>query len=96
MREGTRGCVDKMTRSETALRHQPDNMVFERYVKDIGRSFYWGEGTSCGVEDVCHFSFFFQLQKAILSFWVCCSCNDYYLDLLFPYNKAFPCTDGCF
>lgn len=45
MREGTRGCADKMTRSGMASRHQPDNMVFERYVKDFGRSFYWGEGT---------------------------------------------------
>lgn len=57
MREGTGGCADEMTHSETALRHQPDNMVFGRYVKDSGRSFYCGEGTCCWVKDVCRFFF---------------------------------------
>lgn len=49
MREGTRGCADKITDSGTALRHQPDalNMVFGRYVKDFGRSFYCRESACC-------------------------------------------------
>lgn len=64
MREDTRGCADKMAHSGTALRQQPDNMVFGRYVKDFGRSFYWGEGTCCRVKDVCHFNFFFLIAKS--------------------------------